>query len=121
MLNYQLYIRHSNYFEANVFIQHLELNEIPYLVKNEAINTLMPNVFGGIEIWIPKEYFEFLDNILLQIEKEQEELAKDKNFKEDISELNPNNRICVNCNSKNTRIYEKENNIWHCFHCGNKF
>lgn len=135
--SFKLYRKYPDYFQANVFIQHLIGNDIPYTVKHEALNTIMPNVFGGIEIWIPESYFEELDTYLEDLERVKEEESQASDWSDAIEEeFDKGNKICVHCGSMNTKIYEEdpyslwhkfvhrkksEKEVWHCFHCGKKF
>jgi len=135
--NYIFYRRFPTYFDTHVFVQHLDSKDIPYIIKNEAIGTLMPQVFGGVEIWILSKDQEEVEELINHLEETNEAMADTLGFEDDVSEFDPGNRVCIHCGSKNTRIFEKEEDYslfhkmfkkkssvqtkWYCFHCRQKF
>lgn len=131
---------YDNYFLANIIKSKLENNGILCFLKNENITTLYGAAFSQIIIQVPLQQQELAREILEQQEKEQEEEQQTIGFwEDDLSELNPQNKICVFCGSKNTRrkednkdfvlltwLFKKmkmnyQSDVWHCFHCGKEF
>lgn len=131
---------YDNYFLANIIKSKLESNGIICFLKNENITTLYGAAFSQIIIQVPLQQREQAREILENQEKEQEEEQQTIGFwDDDLSELNPQNKICVFCGSKNTRpkednkdfflltwLFKKmkmnyQSDNWHCFHCGKEF
>lgn len=131
-----LYKQFSNYFEAHLFTSILEEYNILYQIKNEAFGTLLPNVIA-IEVWVFEQDLIKIEEILLQIQSEVTNAAERPGFEEEWENLSEKNRLCVHCGSKNTRIFEGDEEYslfhkffklktshkaqWFCFHCRNKF
>src|SRR5690606_25117887 len=95
---------------------------------------------GGIKLQVPESQLQQAEALLGQMEANAAAEQETPGFiDEDTSQLNPDNRICIHCGSKNTRqenfdkvpaflswilvgfpIFFKSRK-WHCFHCGEKF
>jgi len=134
----------DNYVTAHIVKARLEAEGIPCVLMDENIVTMqwhMGNAFGGIKLKVPESDAVFADQILETLEQEAVAESQTAGFWDDDAQeqLDPNNRICVHCGSRNTRKedYQKRPAIlswlllgfplffrsdkWHCFHCGAKF
>lgn len=134
----------DNYVTAHIVKAKLEAEGILCLLKDEhtiALQWHIANAIGGIKLQVPAASLQKAEHILAVTEEEA--LANQETIgfwdEEDVDQLDPNNRICVHCGSKNTRKedYSKRpamlswlllgfplffrSDKWHCFHCGAKF
>lgn len=133
----------DNYVTAHIIKSRLEVEGVFCVLKDEntiTMNWLWSNALGGIKLQVKSSDFLRAEQIL----QDQETLFKENKdspgfWEEDTEQLNPDNRICIYCGSKNTRKieYEKrpaflmvlllgfpllfQSKKWHCFHCGKKF
>lgn len=134
----------DNYVTAHIVKSRLEAEGVMCVLQDEhtiAMQWHIAHAIGGIKLQVPAAA---LDTALHILEvTEQEALAEQGTIgfwdEEDIDQLDPNNRICIHCGSKNTRKedYSKrpaflswlllgfplffKSDKWHCFHCGSKF
>ena len=133
----------DNYVTAHIVKAQLEAEGIVCHLKDE--NTIVmqwtwANALGGIKLQVLEGQKEKAEHILqtndAAVLGEQETPGF---WDEDTEQLDPNNKICIHCGSKNTRKddYDKKPAIiswlflgfpllfksekWHCFHCGAKF
>jgi|SRR5690606_40730117 len=131
----------DNYVSAHVVKSMLESREIPSFLKDENTVTAWSNAIGGgIKLMVPEALFEQAEALLEEGEAlAEQERATPGFWDEDTSQLDPSNRICIHCGSKNTRRKEDEkdapflkwllgkysrslrSDTWHCFHCGEDF
>lgn len=127
----------DNYITANIVKSRLEAEDVFCFLKDENSAVLQCSfAVGGIKLQVDIENKLLAEALLEQIEEEAEEKPDTLGFWEDDTEqLNPDNRICPQCGSKNTRRegFDKIHRIlesvfmdsrpdqWHCFHCGAKF
>lgn len=131
-----LFCHFSNYFDAHLCTSILKEHAIPYFIKNEAFGTLLPNVIS-IEVWILMHDRNRVVKIFENIEAINAATAEQPGFDQEWEHLSADNRICIHCGSKNTRIFEEDKDYsilhklfnfkkstqvkWFCFHCRNKF
>lgn len=130
----------DNYITANIIKSKLESEGIFCFLKDQNITTMYGAAFTQIILQVPAEDQEKALSILLESEKEMAEAQDQPGFwEEDTEQLDPDNRICVHCGSKNTRRMEDkkdsfilswlfnrlkmkfQSESWHCFHCGENF
>jgi hypothetical protein len=134
----------DNYVTAHIVKTKLENEGIKCVLADENTVTLqwhISNAIGGIKLKVTAADVMQANHILELTEKEALADSQTVGFwdEEDIDQLDPNNRICIHCGSKNTRKddYHKrpamltwlllgfplffKSNKWHCFHCGEKF
>lgn len=130
----------DNYITANIVKSKLESEGIYCFLKDENITMMYGAAFTKIILQVPASEQERAYAILLELEKELEnEQAQPGFWEDDTEQLNPDNRICVYCGSKNTRRNEDKKDSfllswlfdrmkmkyqsekWHCFHCGKNF
>ncbi len=134
----------DNYVTAHIVKAKLENEGIACVLRDE--NTIVmqwhiANAIGGIKLQVAACDYATAEHVLAVTE--QEALAEQGTIgfwdEEDIDQLDPNNRICIHCGSKNTRkgdlrkrpamlswlllgfpLFFKSDK-WHCFHCGADF
>lgn len=127
---------YNDYFIAGIAKSKLDDVGIPCVLKNEHSGTVLPSIIiGGIRLCVPEE---FSMEAIKVLESENEEII-DAFMEEDRATLNPDNRLCIFCNSKNTTttnaakktflgkklfniwpaLFDKDR--WHCFNCGKDF
>jgi len=134
----------DNYVTAHIVKSKLEAEGIHCVLKDENTITLqwhIGNAIGGIKLQVPADQVHIADHILQETEQEAQQQSETIGFwdDEDMDQLDPNNRICIHCGSRNTRKedYSKKPTMltwlllgfplffksdkWHCFHCGAKF
>ncbi len=134
----------DNYVTAHIVKAKLETEGIACVLIDEHTVTMqwhIANAIGGIKLQVPENELEQAEHILQVTEQEAEAEKETDGFydEEDIDQLDPNNRICIHCGSKNTRKldFQKKpaalswlflgfplffrSDKWHCFHCGNDF
>ncbi len=132
----------DNYVTAHIVKSRLEAEGIFCTLRDEhtiVMQWTWANALGGIKLEVPSDQQEKAEEILMQIEEDVNEEQSTTGFEEDIDQLDPNNRICIHCGSKNTRSVEYNKRAaalswillgiplllktdkWHCFHCGSKF
>lgn len=130
----------DNYFEANTMSSLLESEGLHCFLKNENITLMYGAAFSKIILQLPEEELELAEQILKNSEKERIAEQETIGFWEsDVDQLDPSNKICPFCGSKNTRRVEDrkdsfilswlfdrlkmdyQSNQWHCFHCGKLF
>lgn len=131
---------YNNYVTANIIKSKLESEGIFCFLKDQNITTMYGAAFTQIIVQVPVDQQEKAIAFLIETEKEMEEAQNQPGFwEEDTDQLNPDNRVCVHCGSKNTRrieddkdsfllswIFKKlkmrfQSESWHCFHCGKNF
>lgn len=136
---------YDNYVLAHIVKQRLEAEGILCMLKDEetvTMNWLLSNAIGGIKLLVHSNQLEEARTILNSIEWEANEDAEVPAFatsQEQDPALDPNNRICVHCGSKNTKKLDFQkrpaflsilllgfplmfrSEKWHCFHCGKEF
>ena len=134
----------DNYVTAHIVKAKLETEGISCVLIDEHTVTMqwhIANAIGGIKLQVPENELEHAAHIL-EITEQEAEAEKEKDGfhdEEDIDQLDPNNRICIHCGSKNTRKldFQKKSaaltwillgfplffksDKWHCFHCGADF
>lgn len=130
----------DNYVSANIIRLKLEAHGLHCFLNNENITTLYGGAFTKIILRVPEEELATAEKILLDDEidaaLEQSTLGFWEN---DTAQLDPDNRVCIYCGSKNTRrVEDKKDSFilswlfdrlkinyqsekWHCFHCGKTF
>lgn len=132
----------DNYITAHIVKSRLEADGIICSLRDEhtiIMQWAWANALGGIKLQVQEKQKEEAEYILQQIEEQAEQEQETPGFWEDTEQLNPDNRMCIHCGSKNTRMleYDKKpailcwlllgfpllfrSNKWHCFHCGHKF
>lgn len=134
----------DNYVTAHIVKARLEAEGIACVLKDE--NTVVmqwhiSNAIGGIKLQVARCDVATAEHILQVTEQETRARQSTVGFwdEEDMDQLDPNNRICIHCGSKNTRKedYNKKpaflswlllgfplffkSDKWHCFHCGADF
>jgi len=126
----------DNYITANIVKARLDAENIYCFLKDENSAVMQCSfAVGGIKLQVDASDQLLAEALLEQIDEEADQESETIGFWEDTDELNPDNRICIHCGSKNTRQegFEKIHQIlekvfmdsrpeqWHCFHCGSKF
>lgn len=127
----------DNYITANIVKARLEAEDVYCYLKDENSAILQCAIaVGGIKLQVDIENKLLAEALLEQIEAEADvEVTTVGFWEEDTEQLDPDNKICIQCGSKNTRqegfnkIHEVLQSIfmdsrpkqWHCFHCGAKF
>lgn len=134
----------DNYVTAHIVKARLEAEGITCVLRDE--NTIVmqwhiANAIGGIKLQVAACDYATARHVLEVTE--QEALAQQGTIgfwdEEDIDQLDPNNKICIHCGSKNTRkedfskrpamlswlllgfpLFFKSDK-WHCFHCSADF
>lgn len=134
---------YDNYITAHILKARLEEEGIPCFLKDEHTVVMqwhLSRALGGIKLQVRGED---LDRAKAYVKEwEAEALAEQETpgfWETDTEQLDPNNRICIHCGSKNTRSidFDKKpafiswlllgfpigvkSNKWHCFHCGKEF
>lgn len=132
----------DNYITAHIYKSRLEAEGIVCFLKDEntvTMHWLWSNAIGGIKLQVLETEKEKAEQLLQEEEEEIKKAQETPGFwEENTKHLNPDNKICIHCGSKNTRQmeYEKIPSIWmwlffgfpllfkskkwHCFHCGKK-
>lgn len=135
----------DNYVSAHIVKSRLEAEGILCALKDEQTVTMYwfwANALGGIKLMVPAGQLLQARHILDLIEKEATVAAGTPGFDmddEDEAALDPANKICPHCGSRNTRKqdYNKvpaflsilllgfplmfRSDKWHCFHCSSQF
>jgi len=130
----------DNYITANIIKSRLESEGIYCFLKDQNITLMYGAAFTKIVLQVPLQDQEKAQALLLETEKEMaEQQAKPGFWEDDTEQLNPENKICVHCGSKNTRRVEDkkdsfllswlfdrlkmnyQSDRWHCFHCAEDF
>ncbi len=132
----------DNYVTAHIIKSRLEVEGIICTLRDEhtiVMQWAWANALGGIKLDVPPEQYELAKHILSEIDSEVEADRQTIGFEEDTAQLNPDNRICTHCGSKNTKNLEYSKRAsflswimlgfpiplktdkWHCFHCGENF
>lgn len=129
----------DNYLTANIVKSRLENRGIQAEIKDEqtvTMNWLWNNALGGMKLQVLEKDVERALQIMEQDEKEFEEQHTATAYpEEDTTALDPNNKVCPHCGSKNTKeiTFNKnwaytamlflgfpiavKSNKWHCFRC----
>lgn len=133
----------ADYVSANILKSRLEDAGIQCVLKDEhtvTMNWMWANALGGIKVMILEKD---KDAALAVIQEDEHETLIQQDTEafttEDIKPLDPNNRICIYCGSKNTKK-QTINKTWaytallflgfpikvkdekcFCFHCGKTF
>jgi hypothetical protein len=134
----------DNYVSAHIVKGKLETDGITCVLKDENVVTMQWHLgiaLGGIKLQVLEAEVEDA-NFILETLEEEARLEQDNVIEadeEDEEQLNPDNKVCTHCGSKNTRKddYSKtpamlswlllgfplffKSDKWHCFHCGAKF
>jgi len=127
----------DNYINANIAKARLEAEDVFCYLKDEHSAVLQCAIaVGGIKLQVDIENKLLAEALLEQIDEEANAGVDTVGFwEEDTEQLDPGNKICIQCGSKNTRqegfhkIYAVLESLfmdsrpkqWHCFHCGAKF
>jgi hypothetical protein len=133
----------DNYVTAHIVKSRLESEGIPAFLVNEhtiAMQWVWANALGGIQLQVAEQDFAKAGAILDQIELDAAQEQETPGFTdEDTEQLDPGNKLCIYCGSRNTKKqdYEKKpvflswlllgfpllfrSERWHCFHCGKSF
>ncbi|WP_118976835.1 putative signal transducing protein [Taibaiella koreensis] len=130
----------DNYVTAHIVKSRLEAEGMACVLQNEhtiAMQWHMAEANGRIRLQVAECDKAMAEHVLAVIEQEALAVQSTIGFwdEEDIDQLDPNNRICIHCGSKNTRKedYSKRpamlrwllqgfaSDKWHCFHCGADF
>lgn len=131
----------GDYFSAHVTQQTLAASGIQSSLLNDHMGTVfMPLAVGGIQLQVREEDKEAAEALLTKLEQEADAAQDTPAYWEEQPEgLDPENRVCIYCGSKNTSLtdasrktylgkqffniapglFDKEK--WHCFHCGKDF
>lgn len=134
---------YDNYLEAEIVKGRLEEENITVSIKDEhtvTMNWMWSQALGGIKLIVDEKDYEKANQILQSLETSFQEQQKEAAFDDDTSiQLDPNNRICIHCGSKNTKLQtinktwayrtmlvlgfpiKIKEDKWHCFHCGADF
>lgn len=134
---------YDNYVQAHVTKCRLEEEGISVYLKDEQTVTMYwiwSQALGGIKLQVLEKDVAAAESILEEDEKQfDDDKEQPAYFDEDRSQLDPNNKICIYCGSKNTKAeqYDKgwaytamlflgfpvsvKSEKWHCFHCSKKF
>ncbi len=135
---------YETYIAAQIVKGRLEDDGIECFLKDEESVTmywLWSNALGGVKLQVKQEDETLAKNKIEIWEQEATEDSDTPAYWEDNDDeqLNPNNRVCIHCGSKNTHKigYSKpsaaftilllgfpllfRSNKWHCFHCGEDF
>lgn len=126
----------DNYITANIVKLRLEAEDVFCYLKDENSAVMQCAIaVGGIKLQVDIQNKLLAEALLEQIDEEADTEIETVGFWEDTEQLDPGNRICIQCGSKNTRqegfskIHEVLESLfmdsrprqWHCFHCGSKF
>ena len=134
----------DNYVTAHIVKAKLETEGIKCVLIDENTVTIqwhIASAIGGIKLKVAYVDVVHANHILEVTEQEAYAESQTPGFwdEEDMEQLNPDNRICIHCGSKNTRKddFDKKpafiswlflgfplffkSEKWHCFHCGEKF
>lgn len=127
----------DNYIHANIVKSRLEAEGVFCFLKDENSAVMQWSIaVGGIKLQVDIQDKLLAEALLEQIDEEAGVEVETLGFwEEDTEQLNPDNKICIHCGSKNTRQegFDKIHQIlqsvfmdsrpaqWHCFHCGSKF
>lgn len=133
----------DNYIHAHIVKGRLEEEGIQVFIKDEQTVTLYwiySNAIGGIKLQVLQEDEAKALALLAAMDEEYEQDTDQAAYQnEDRSQLDPNNKICIYCGSKNTKAeqYDKKwaysimlflgfplavkSEKWHCFNCAKNF
>ena len=130
----------NDYITAYVVRATLEDNGITCFLKDENVATVWGSAVCNIKLQVPENEKEKAEALLTYSdEKARAQRATPGFLDEDTEQLDPGNRVCIHCGSKNTRRLEDkkdspflswlfsglsisfESDKWHCFHCGGNF
>lgn len=137
----KLFHKFDNFIEAHIVKSKLESEGIPCLLMDDNTFSAWGGAVGKIQMLVPESKHKAAAEILISDEIAVEKDRADVGFwEEDAEQLDPNNKLCVYCGSKNTRRKEDEKDSpfltwlfskfsrqslnsddWHCFHCGKDF
>jgi len=134
---------YDDYISASITKDRLEHEGVFCFLKDEqtiTMNWLWSQALGGIKLQVRQEDVDRALAIIKldteHYEQQQVQPAYDENLS---GQLDPNNKVCINCGSHNTKQsgYEKgiaysallvlgfpvgvKSDKWHCFHCGKDF
>lgn len=133
---------YPEYFSAHIIKQRLEAEGIPAFLQDENMITmdwLYKQALGGIKLRVSSLDVDKAYEFITLWQKEGAAQTEDVTYDEDTEQLDPDNKICPHCGSKNTRKeeYQKKtgflgilmlgfplmfsSNKWYCFHCGKHF
>lgn len=134
---------YDNYITANIVKSKLEAEGVLCVLKDEhtvAMQWVWSHAIGGIKLQVAEQDEEKALHILETTEEEARLESETPGFwDEDTEQLDPNNKICIHCGSKNTRKVDFNkgptflswlllgfpllfrSDKWHCFHCGEEF
>lgn len=141
MNHFTLFRKFDNFFEAHLIKSKLEARGIHCLLMDDNTFSAWGGAVGQIQLLIPQEEHLSAAEIIIKDELAAEEERNSEGFdNDDLDQLDPSNRICCFCGSKNTRRKEDEKDApflswllskfthqslnsdeWHCFHCGKDF
>lgn len=141
MTNFTLFRKFDDYIVAHIVKSRLESQGIHCLLMDDNTFLAWGSAVGHIQMLIPESEHKAAAEILISDEMTLEQQRESSGFwEEDMEQLDPNNRICARCGSKNTRRKEDEKDSpfltwilskfthqslnseeWHCFHCGKDF
>lgn len=141
MSNFTLFRQFDNFIEAHIIKSKLEAQGIHCMLMDDYTFSAWGGAVGQIQMLIPKGEHLSAAEILIKDELAIEEERNSNGFEdEELDLLDPANRICGFCGSKNTRRKEDEKDApflswllstfgnqslnsdeWHCFHCGRDF
>lgn len=141
MSHLTLFRKFDNFVEAHIVKSKLESQGIHCLLMDDNTFSAWGGAVGKIQMLLPETEHKAAAEILISDEIALEEERAAVGFWEDEDDqLDPSNRICVFCGSKNTRRKEDEKDApflswllskfsnqslnsdeWHCFHCGKDF
>lgn len=131
----------ETYIPARILQSRLEAEGIPCSLKDEQTVTMYwfwSNAVGGVKLQVFEKDKERAEQVIRELEDAAQEESATPGFWDDeaLEQLDPANRICIHCGSKNTRKndYQKKaaawsilllgfpllfrSEKWHCFHCG---
>lgn len=133
----------DNYITAEIIKGRLAEDGIMASIKDEhtvTMNWMWSQALGGIKLLVDANEYERANELLTSYEEafeaKQDAPAYDEPYDE---QLDPNNRVCIHCGSKNTKLQtinktwaystllflgfpiKVKEDKWHCFHCGADF
>lgn len=134
----------DTYIPAQILKSRLEAEGVKCFLKDEQSVTMywfFSNALGGVKLQVFEHDKNFAEKLIESIENDVQDESNTPGFLDDenLDQLDPNNRLCIHCGSKNTRKYDYSkrsaalsilllgfpllfrSDKWHCFHCGEDF
>lgn len=134
----------DTYLPAQILKGRLESEGIPCHLKDEQSVTMYwfwSGALGGVKVQVLETDRDSAEALIRSTELQHEAEQATPGFwdDDDIDQLDPGNRICIHCGSRNTRRHDYKkrraflsilllgfplmfrSDRWHCFHCGEDF